>query len=55
MLDYLETRDTYVHGYGHYHEKYVKEANGAWRIKWTRLTRLRVDIAPKAPAETGAA
>jgi hypothetical protein len=31
-----------VQGYGHYHEKYVKEADGKWRIKEVRLTRLRV-------------
>jgi len=31
-----------MHGYGHYHETYEK-VDGAWRIKSTRLTRLRVD------------
>lgn len=29
----------YVHGFGHYHETYVKLAAG-WRIRSTRLTRL---------------
>lgn len=32
----------YVHGFGHYHETYVKLAEG-WRIRSTRLTRLRCD------------
>jgi hypothetical protein len=29
-----------VHGRGHYHEEYEKEADGAWRIKSLRLVRL---------------
>lgn len=29
-------------GYGHYHETYVKEADG-WKLKTTRITRLRVE------------
>jgi hypothetical protein len=32
----------WMHGYGHYHERYVRLADG-WRIKEIRLTRLRVD------------
>jgi uncharacterized protein (TIGR02246 family) len=32
-----------LHGYGHYHETYEK-TGGAWRIKATTLTRLRLDI-----------
>lgn len=31
------------HGFGHYDDTYVLE-KGAWRIRSTRLTRLRVDI-----------
>lgn len=31
-----------LRGYGHYHDEYVRE-NGAWRIKSSRLVRLRVD------------
>jgi hypothetical protein len=31
---------TYIHGFGHYHETYVKLDVG-WRIASTRLTRLR--------------
>jgi len=32
-----------LHGYGHYHETYVKR-EGAWRIATIRLTRLRLDV-----------
>lgn len=32
-----------MRGYGHYHETYEKEG-GRWRIKSSRLTRLREDI-----------
>jgi hypothetical protein len=34
---------TYIHGWGHYHETYVKLDVG-WRILSTRLTRLRVEM-----------
>jgi hypothetical protein len=34
---------THLHGYGHYHETYVKTPSG-WRIKTMRLTRLRRDV-----------
>ena len=33
-----------MHGYGHYHETYER-AGGAWRIRTSTLTRLRVDWA----------
>jgi SnoaL-like domain len=33
----------FLHGYGHYHERYVRLADG-WRIQAIRLTRLRVDV-----------
>ena len=33
----------HMHGYGHYHEDYVK-VDGEWRIRVNRLTRLRVDV-----------
>ncbi len=37
-------------GFGHYHEKYVRELDGSWRIREVRLTRLRVDkVEPRAP------
>jgi hypothetical protein len=32
-----------LNGFGHYHEEYEK-TDGTWRIKATRLTRLRMDI-----------
>jgi uncharacterized protein (TIGR02246 family) len=31
-------------GYGHYHERYVKGADGRWRIARQVLTRLHVDV-----------
>ena len=33
---------SYLHGWGHYHETYVKLPQG-WRIRSTRLTRLYVE------------
>ena len=33
----------HMHGYGHYHESYVK-LEGEWRIKSMSLSRLRVDF-----------
>ena len=38
----LEDGSTYLHGFGHYHETYVRTPEG-WRISSTRLTRLRVE------------
>lgn len=32
-----------LHGYGHYHETYAKQ-QGQWRLRSSRLTRLRADI-----------
>jgi len=32
----------FVHGWGHYHEKYVNTGSG-WRILSTRLTRIRAE------------
>lgn len=34
----------FMHGYGHYHETYVRLEDG-WRIQTTRLSRLRIDVA----------
>ncbi|MDB5724029.1 MAG: hypothetical protein JWQ16_783 [Novosphingobium sp.] len=39
----LEDGSTYLHGFGHYHETYVHLAVG-WRIRSSRLTRLRVEM-----------
>jgi uncharacterized protein (TIGR02246 family) len=36
-----------LNGFGHYHETYEK-AGGEWRIKTTRLTRLRLDLSEPA-------
>lgn len=33
-------------GYGHYHERYIRCADGRWRIATQRLTRLHVDVHP---------
>ncbi|MBM68507.1 MAG: DUF4440 domain-containing protein [Haliea sp.] len=33
----------WLHGYGHYHERYVK-LDGHWHIQEIRLSRLRVDM-----------
>jgi hypothetical protein len=48
-----------LHGYGHYHETYEK-IGGRWRIKTSRLTRLREDVkmpvfAPRIAARLRAA
>ena len=32
----------WMHGYGHYHERYVR-LDGGWRIAEIRLSRLRID------------
>jgi hypothetical protein len=33
-----------IQGWGHYHEKYRRGADGNWRIAELRLTRLRTDV-----------
>jgi hypothetical protein len=40
-----------IHGFGHYHETYVK-VDGEWRIASLTLTRLRLD-ADQTPGTTG--
>ena len=48
MLRWPDGRE--LHGYGHYHETYEK-TGGAWRIKTSKLTRLRMDFTePPEPA-----
>jgi len=48
MEDMLRWPDgTELHGYGHYHETYVK-VYGRWRIRRSELTRLRMDFTPAA-------
>jgi hypothetical protein len=39
----LEDGSIFLHGFGHYHETYVKLDVG-WRISTTKLTRLRVEM-----------
>ena len=46
MYDFVELPQLVLHGWGHYHEEYVKR-DGAWQILSSRLTRLRLDITPK--------
>ncbi|CAN5367681.1 nuclear transport factor 2 family protein [soil metagenome] len=38
-------REEFLHGYGHYHERYRK-TGGHWLIAYRRLERLRVDHSP---------
>jgi hypothetical protein len=38
----LADGSTYLHGFGHYHETYVR-LNVGWRIESSRLTRLRIE------------
>lgn len=50
MEDMLRFPDgSELHGYGHYHETYVKTADG-WRIASSRLSRLRMDFTAPLPA-----
>lgn len=39
--------DHWLHGYGHYHERYRKDGD-RWLFVHRRLTRLRVDMSPGA-------
>jgi hypothetical protein len=39
----LEDGSSYLHGFGHYHESYIRLTQG-WRIASSRLTRLRVEL-----------
>jgi hypothetical protein len=38
---FRDTTHTFLHGYGHYHETYVRTDDG-WRIASLKLTRLRL-------------
>jgi uncharacterized protein (TIGR02246 family) len=46
MYDYVHSAEPAftLNGYGHYHEQYLRGADGRWRISHLRLTRLRVDF-----------
>jgi hypothetical protein len=39
-----ETGTHWVHGYGHYHERYEKDGDGHWHIVDMRLKRLKRDF-----------
>ena len=55
MEDMLRWPDgSELHGFGHYHETYEKQG-GEWRIKSSRLTRLRMDHRPAPEAPPGGA
>lgn len=43
MEDIVEGANGKLHGFGHYHEKYIK-IDGRWFIRYSHLTRLRLDI-----------
>src|ERR1043165_1757368 len=40
MFDYVMLPTCHFKGWGHYHEDYVKEPDGVWRLKKIHLTRL---------------
>lgn len=46
MDDFVDLPQLVLRGYGHYHEEYVR-LDGEWRIRRSRLTRLRLDVEPK--------
>ena len=39
-----------ITGYGHYHERYVRQ-NGVWKIAFSKLTRLHIDMQRAAEAK----
>jgi hypothetical protein len=47
MEDILETRTSYMRGYGHYHETY-RLVGDDWQIASLRLSRLRVEITQRS-------
>jgi hypothetical protein len=46
MEDVVDHPRFFLHGWGHYHEEYAKE-DGRWRIRRTRLTRIREERIPR--------
>jgi hypothetical protein len=53
MFDWVDDaeRQFAIQGFGHYHEKYVKDERDLWVMAELRLTRIRVDaVAPSRPA-----
>lgn len=49
MYDILEYPDETMHGFGHYHEEYVRQGQD-WRFSKLTLTRLRVTWEPRPSA-----
>lgn len=52
MFDWVDDpkQRSSMQGFGHYHENYLKGADGTWRISQLRLTRLRTDVRSYPPA-----
>ena len=48
MYDFVDLPQLVLHGWGHYHEEYAKQ-DGTWRIRRSRVSRLRLEITPKEP------
>jgi hypothetical protein len=49
MFDWVDSSENggwSMQGFGHYHERYLRGADGRWRIAELRLTRLRTDTTP---------
>lgn len=46
MFDWVDMPNLVLRGAGHYHDEYARQAGG-WRIRRSRLTRLRLDIERK--------
>ena len=44
LFDYIGNKGKFLKGYGHYHDRYRFE-EGAWRIDYMALTRVRSDSA----------
>jgi hypothetical protein len=40
MFDYVMLPTCHFKGWGHYHEEYVKQRDGAWKLRKIHLTRL---------------
>jgi SnoaL-like domain len=55
MFDWVDSVETGrgIQGFGHYHERYRKGADGRWRIAELRLTRLRIDPVPLTDPPAG--
>ena len=52
MFDWVDMPTRVLRGFGHYHDDYQRQA-GTWRIRRSRLTRLRLDIERKDESAHG--